>query len=217
MIGGDATEESIEEGAVFFFRIFLHSGKVEKSQGQKIRDTFGPFSAGTVSQIALCVQRVLKAAPTLREMLSPYDTINTTPPAPTDTKDAPAHLNLNSRAFGVDIRFNPVSQEGADTPQLPDGYADEFTQILSLPNGDVTENGTDPAPPVEPQAKSRFPPFWLLDQLKKLFIVEEAREKCGTVINMLSGPEGDELVAETLFDCLGDSGIELVHTLVQYR
>ena len=210
-MGEDATPEGLEEGAVFFFRLFLLSSKVDKQRGEKVRDMFGPFPSTVVTQIGQAVQSVLLTIPALKDMLSPPNT--SLDPPPQEHKVSV----LNSRPFGAEIRFSPVS---SDATELPADYSDEFTHALSVENGDTMDNGIEFGDEFSTDTQdlsSRFPPYWLLDQLKMLFLQPEARNKCGIVINLLSCPEGDESVAESLFECLGDSGIELVHTLLENR
>ena len=216
MIGEDATPDGIEQGSIFFFRLFLSCSRVDKLKGQKIKEMFGPFLATVVSQIAQQVQNVLLAIPALKDMLSPCDT--SIPPT------GPRHRIesvLNARAFGSDIPFKPVTVYYSDVTELHSDYSDEFSNVLSSlsrEQGELVENGIEDELFAETQdLSSSFPPYWLLDQLKMLYTGTEAREKCGTVINLLSGPDGDDLIAEPLFDCLGDTGVELVHILLENR
>ena len=213
-MGEDSTPDCIEEGSVFFFRLFLHSAKVDKQKGEKVRNMFGPFPSTVVTQIGQYVQSVLIAIPALKDMLSPADLSHTPDPPQGGTQEHTESV-LNSRPFGAEIRFNQVT---SDVTDLPDNYLDEFTHALSVTNRDTMDNGVDIGDEIGIETQdSRFPPFWLLDQLKLLFLRGEARVKCGIVINILSSPEGTESVADSLFDCLGDTGIELVHTLLENR
>ena len=215
-MGEDTTHEGIDECSVFFFRLFLHTSKVDKQKGEKVKKMFGPFPSTTVSQIGQLVQSVLIAIPVLKEMLSLPEETPSPDTAQQGTQEQTESF-LNSRPFGTEIRFNPVYN---DVTELPADYSDEFTHSLSMGNGDTMDNEERSGDEfsIAPQdLSSRFPPFWLLDQLKLLFVNEDAREKCGAVINLLSGPECSEVIAEALFECLGDLGIELVHTLLENR
>ena len=185
-------------------------------KGQKIKEMFGPFLSTLVSQIAQQVQSILITVPALKDMLSLCDT--SIPP------EDPRHKIesvLNARSFGAEIPFKPVTVYYSDVTELNSDYTDEFSNILSSlsgEQGELLENGLEYELFAETQdLSSRFPPYWLLDQLKMLYPGTEAREKCGTVINLLSGAEVDDLIADPLFECLGDAGIELVHILLDNR
>ena len=214
MIGEDATPGGIEQSSIFFFRLFLNCSRVDKLKGQKIKDMFGPFLHTVVSQIAQLVQNILTTIPALKDMLSPCDT--SVPP--TDRRHRIESV-LNARTFGSDIPFKPVTVYHSDVTEMNSDYSDEFSNVLSSQSEELVENGKEEEIIFADtqDLSSSFPPFWLLDQLKMLYPSPEAKEKCGTVINLLSGSEGADLIADTLFECLGDAGIELVHILLENR
>lgn len=217
----------LDQAAIFFFRLFLYSSQVDKQQGQKIRDTFGPYPPSIVTKLAQTIQSVLQSVPQLKDMLDSSDDITNNR---TDASEINGDTLLNfddiidNKPFAADLVFSGYTHQNLlPQEEFSEDDVDEFSykskpsKLNNTPqmNGEIDVKLTTEQSTV--QDKSEFGPLWLLEQCHLIFLSDKAKEVCAICIDLLSGPDPDEAIAEPLLNCLGLERFEFVQYLLAYR